>query len=39
MLTGLKTSFLACKYVRYRPEHNASEEPHVIEFEGLEMQK
>ena len=32
MLTGLKTSTLAYKYVLYRPEHNASEEHHVIGF-------
>ena len=32
MLTGLKVSSLACKCVFYRPEHNAKEEPHGIEF-------
>ena len=32
MLTGLKVSPLARKYVIYRPEHNAKDEPHGIEF-------
>ena len=38
MLTGLKSSF-ACKYVFYRPEHNAKRGIHKIEFWSLEMQK
>ena len=32
MLTGLKMSSFACKYVFYRPEHNASRELHKTEF-------
>ena len=32
MLTGLKVSSLACKCAFYRPEHNAKERPHGIEF-------
>ena len=28
MLTGLKVSFLACKCVFYRPEHNTKWEQH-----------
>ena len=32
MLTDLKFSSLACKYVFYRPEHNAKGGPHRTEF-------
>ena len=32
MLTDLKVLSLACKYVFYRPEHNAKERPHWGEF-------
>ena len=32
MLAGLKASSLACEYEFYRTEHNAWEEPHIIEF-------
>ena len=32
MLTGLKTSFVAGKYVFYRSKHNAKGEPHGIGF-------
>ena len=32
MLTGLKVSSLACKYIFYRPEHNAKGGPHGTEF-------
>ena len=39
MLTGLKVSSLASKYVFYRPEHNAKEDPMELNFKGLEMQK
>ena len=35
MLTGLKVSFLACKCVFYRPEHNAKGGSH----DSLKMQK
>ena len=30
MLTGLKVSYLACKYVFYKPEHNTKGELHGI---------
>ena len=39
MLTGLKVSSLACKYLFYRPEHNAKGDPKELNFEGFEMQK
>ena len=39
MLTGSKVSFLAYKSVFYRPEHNAKEGPHELNFEGLKMQR
>ena len=32
MLAGLKVSSLACKFVFYRPEHNAKGGPHGTEF-------
>ena len=32
LLTGLKVSPFACKYVFYRPEHNAKREIHKTEF-------
>ena len=32
MLTGMKLLSLACKYVFYRPEHNAKEKNHGTEF-------
>ena len=32
MLTALKVSSLACKYVFYRPEQNAEGGPHGNEF-------
>ena len=38
MLAGLKVSSLASKYVFYRPEHNAKEDPMELNFKGLEMQ-
>ena len=31
-ITGLKGSYLACKCVFYRPEHNAKGRPHGTEF-------
>ena len=34
MLIGLKMLSLACKCVFYRPEHNARERPHGIEFKA-----
>lgn len=39
MLTNLKVSSFACKYVFYRQEHNANENPMELNFEVLEMQK
>ena len=36
MLTGLKVSY---KCAFNRPEYNAKEGPHEIEFEGLEVQR
>ena len=39
MLTGLKESFLAYKYIFYRPEHKAKGFTMELNFEGLEMQK
>ena len=39
MLTGLKVSSLACKYVFYRPEYNAKGGSHELNFDGLKMQK
>ena len=38
MLTRLKVSSLASKYVFYRPEH-AKEEPMGLNYEGCEMRK
>ena len=32
ILTVIKVSSLACKFVCGRPEHNAKGEPHEIEF-------
>ena len=32
MLADLKMSSLACKYIFYRPEHNAKGGPHATEF-------
>ena len=32
MLTGLKVSSLACKFVFYRSKHNSKGEHHVIQF-------
>ena len=32
MLAGLKVSSLACKFVFYRPEHNAKGGPNGTEF-------
>ena len=32
MLTDLKVSSLVCKFVFYRPEHNAKRGPHEIEY-------
>ena len=32
MLIGLKVSSMACKYIFYRPEHNAKGGPHGTEF-------
>ena len=32
MLAGLQVLSLACNCVFYRPEHDAKEEPHGIEF-------
>ena len=37
MLTGLKVSSLACKYVFYGPELNTKGEPPEWNSEGLEM--
>ena len=40
MLTSLKVSFLVCKYVFYRPEHNAKgRNPMDMNSEDLEIQK
>ena len=39
MLTDLKVSSFTCKYVFYRPEHNAKRGSTKLNFEGLEMQK
>ena len=40
MWTGLIFSSLACKYVLYRPEHNAKAGGSMeLNFEDLEMQK
>ena len=40
MLTGLKFSSLACKYIFYRPEHNAKRGDLIeLNFEDIEMQK
>ena len=39
MMTCLEVSSLVCKCVFYRPEHNAKDGPHGINFEVLEMQK
>ena len=39
MLTDLKVSSFTCKYVFYRPEHNARRGIHKTEFWSLEMQK
>ena len=38
MLTDLKVSSFACKYVFYRPEHNARRGLHKTEFWKLEEQ-
>ena len=32
MFTGLKMSFLSCKYASYRAEHKGNEGAHVNEF-------
>ena len=32
MFTGLKVSSLVCKWIFYRPEHNAKEGPQETEF-------
>ena len=32
MFTDLKVSFVICKCVFYRPEHNATARPNEIEF-------
>ena len=39
MLTGLKVSCFACKYVFCRPKHNAKGDPMELNFKGLEVQK
>ena len=39
MLTALKVSFFACKYVFYRPEDNAKGNPMEPNFGDLEIQK
>ena len=45
MWTGLKVSWLTCKYVFYKPEHDSKGEggrgggPMKLNFEGLQMQK
>ena len=39
MLTGLKVSSFACKYVFYRPQHNAKGDSMELNFGDLEMQK
>ena len=41
MVTDFKVAFLVCKYVFYRPEHNAkgNELNLKLHFEGLETQK
>ena len=39
MLAGLKVSSLQSKFVFYRPEHNAKEDPMELNFKGLEIQK
>ena len=37
MLTALKVSSLAWKYVFYRSDHNVKGDPMVLNFEGLEI--
>ena len=39
MLKGLKVSYLACKCVFHRPEHNAKGDLIEVNFEGLKIQK
>ena len=39
MLAGLKVSSLQIKFVFYRPEHHAKEDPMELNFKGLEIQK
>ena len=39
MLAGLNVSSLQIKFVFYRPEHHAKEDPMELNFKGLEIQK
>ena len=38
LLTALKVSYLACKCIFYRPEHNVKRNFMKLNFAGLEMQ-
>ena len=39
MSTDLKVMSLLCKCVFYRTEHNAKEESHKLNYDGLKMEK
>ena len=39
MSTGFKMSSLVCKYIFYRPEHDAKWDPGELNFDILEIRK